>query len=135
MKLFGAKLHSTSKIKSSVKIWAPWNLIMEEFSSLSDNVDCYSVDKIFIGKNSVVSQYCFLCTASHDINKKNLPLTTSPITIKNAVWVAADSYIGPGVVLDEGVVVGARSSVYKSVKSWQVIGGNPAKIIKSRILK
>jgi putative colanic acid biosynthesis acetyltransferase WcaF len=50
------------------------------------------------------------------------------------VWVAADAFIGPGVIIGQGAVVGARSAVFKNVERWTVVGGNPAKFIKKREL-
>jgi putative colanic acid biosynthesis acetyltransferase WcaF len=64
-----------------------------------------------------------------------MPLTTAPIVIGDWAWVCADVFVGPGVTIGPGAVVGARSSVYKDVAPWTVVGGNPAKFIKKRILK
>lgn len=50
-------------------------------------------------------------------------------------WVAADAFVGMGVTIGEGAVVGARAAVFKDVEPWTVVGGNPAKFIKKRILK
>jgi acetyltransferase-like isoleucine patch superfamily enzyme len=50
----------------SARIWAPWNLEMGDHACLSEDVDCYCVDKIAIGANTTVSQYSFLCSRSHD---------------------------------------------------------------------
>lgn len=44
LKLFGAKIHSTAVVYSSVKIYMPCNLIMEEYSCLASNVHCYNVN-------------------------------------------------------------------------------------------
>jgi putative colanic acid biosynthesis acetyltransferase WcaF len=44
--------------------------------------------------------------------------------------VAADVFVGPGVMIGEGAVVGARASVFRNVDPWTVVGGNPARIIK-----
>ena len=44
------------------------------------------------------------------------------------------AFIGMGVTVGEGAVVGARASVFKDVTSWTVVGGNPAKYIKDRII-
>lgn len=74
LKLFGAKLGRRVHPYPSAKIWAPWNLIMGDDSCLADNVDCYCVERIIIGARSTISQYSFLCTASHDYEQKNLPL-------------------------------------------------------------
>ena len=110
----------------------PWNLEMDEYSCLAPNVDCYNADKIKIGAHSTISQKTYLCTASHDINKSNNSLITSPIIIEDQAWIAADAFIGPGVTIRQGAVVGARACVFKDVESWTVVGGNPSKFIKKR---
>jgi putative colanic acid biosynthesis acetyltransferase WcaF len=50
-------------------------------------------------------------------------------------WVAADAFIGPGVTVGDGAVVGARSVVLKDVPCWAVVAGNPGKIIKYRSIQ
>lgn len=108
---------------------------MGENSCLAYDVDCYSVDKVRIGANATVSQYSYLCTASHDATDIEMPLITAPIVIEDMAWIAADSYIGPGVTIGQGALVGARSSVFRNVDPWSIVGGNPAKFIKRRELK
>jgi len=66
---------------------------MADHSCLSEAVDCYCVDKITIGAHSTVSQYSFLCTASHDYTDPKMPLTTAPIVIGERVWIAADVFV------------------------------------------
>ena len=134
LKLFGAKIHARAKVYSSVRVYMPWNLEMEEYSCLSPEVDCYNVDKIKIGAHSTVSQKSYLCTASHDITKSNNPLITAPIVIEDQSWVAAEAFIAPGVTVGEGAVVGARSAVFRDVEPWTVVGGNPARFIKKRVI-
>ena len=134
LRLFGAKLSSTAVVYSSTRIYAPWNLKMGHHSCLADEVDCYNVAPVTIGDNTTVSQKSYLCTASHDIAKPNLPLITAPIHIEDQVWVGADAFIGMGVTVGQGSVVGARASVYKDVPPWTVVGGNPAKKIKERVI-
>ena len=124
----------TAVVYSSTRIYAPWNLEMGEHSCLADEVDCYNVNKICIGDNTTVSQKSYLCTASHDITKPNIPLITAPIVIKDQAWIGADAFIGMGVTVGQGAVVGARASVYKDVEAWTVVGGNPAKFIKKRVI-
>jgi putative colanic acid biosynthesis acetyltransferase WcaF len=108
---------------------------MSEYSCLSPEVDCYNVDKVIIGPHSTVSQKTYLCTASHDITKFNNPLITSPIIIEDQVWIGASAFIGMGVTVQQGAVIGATASVYKDVKPWTVVGGNPAQYIKQRVIK
>ena len=92
------------------------------------------LQKSRLGK-ATVSQYSYLCSASHDISDPSLRLTSAPIVISDGAWVFADAFIGPGVTIGEGAVVGARASVFKDVDAWVVVGGNPARFIKKRVLR
>lgn len=135
LRMFGAKIDKTAIVYSSAKVYYPANLIMEQYACLASNVDCYNVAPIHIGANSTVSQGAYLCTASHDITDPMNPLITAPIEIKDQAWVAADAFVGMGVTIGQGAVVGARAAVFKDVEPWTVVGGNPAKFIKKRIIK
>ncbi len=102
---------------------------------MASNVDCYNVDVIKVCKGATVSQGAYLCTASHDIYSKEHSLITAPILIESRAWVAAEAYVGMGVTIGEGAVVGARAAVFKNVDPWTIVGGNPAKLIKTRVIK
>ena len=132
LRLFGAKIHSKAVVYSSVQIYMPWNLEMEEYSCLAPEVDCYNAAKIKIGAHSTISQKSYLCTASHDITKSSNPLVTAPIIIEDQAWIGTSAFIGMGVTIGQGAVIGARAAVFKDVIPWTVIGGNPAKFIKKR---
>lgn len=134
LRLFGAKIASNVIVYSSAKIYMPCNLIMRKNSVMGDHVDCYNVDIIEIGEKSIVSQKSYLCSASHSINDDSFKLITSPIYLGRNVWVAADSFIGMGVTIGNNSIVGARSSVFKDVPSNVIVGGNPAKKIKDRVV-
>jgi putative colanic acid biosynthesis acetyltransferase WcaF len=135
LRLFGAKIGRRVRIYPSAHVWAPWNLEMGHFSCLGPQVDCYCVAPIRIEAHAVVSQYSYLCSASHDHELANLPLISRPIVIGEGAWIAADVFIGMGVTVGAGAVVGARASVFKDVEPWIVVGGNPARFIKTRVLK
>jgi putative colanic acid biosynthesis acetyltransferase WcaF len=134
LRLFGARIGANAHPYPSAIIWAPWNLEMGEHSCLSENVDCYSVDSIRLGPHATVSQYSFLCTASHDYAIPRMPLITAPITIERGAWIAADVFVGPGVTIGEGAVVGARSTVLKDVGPMLVVAGNPPRILGERTI-
>lgn len=135
LRLFGAQIASTAIVYSSAKVYYPANLTMEAYSCLASDVDCYNVAPITIGANSTVSQGAYLCTASHDISDPLNPLITAPIVIEDQAWVAAGAFVGMGVTIGQGAVIGARAALFKSVEPWTVVGGNPAKFLKKRILK
>lgn len=133
--IFGAKIGIGVRILPTCKIWAPWNLSIGEYSVLGDDVDCYNVDKIIIGKRVTISQRTFLCTASHNITSLRLPLIHKPIIIKDFAWVCSECFIHPGTTVQEGSVVAARSVLIKDTDCWSIYAGNPAVKIKKRIVK
>ena len=135
LRLFGAKLGRAVHPYPSARIWAPWNLEMGDHACLSEGVDCYCVAPIRIGAQTTVSQYSFLCTASHDYTRADMPLVTAPITIGERAWITADVFVGPGVTIGDGAVVTARSSVFADIPPWVVARGNPAVPVKARVLQ
>ena len=130
LRCFGANVSKTAKVYSSVRVWAPWNLTIEDGVIVGDRVDCYCVAPIFIGKRSVVSQDSCLCAATHDHKSESFDLIPKPIVIESGAWVAARAFIGPGVTVSERAVVGACAVVFKDVAAGAVMIGNPAKMLE-----
>lgn len=135
LRCFGAEVSYNARISASVKITFPKNLKMEDYATIGPNSIIYSTAKIKICRQATVSQYSYLCSATHDYEDSHFTLFAMPIVIESSSWVSADVFIGPGVTIAEGCVIGARSSVYKDTEKWMVYGGNPAKIIKKRQIK
>jgi len=134
LRVFGAKVGRGVHIYPKVRIWAPWNLEIGDLTGVGNDVILYSQGKIILGSKVIISQGSHICTGTHDYTKLGHPLMTYPINIQEHVWIAAEAFIGPGVTIGSGAVVAARSVVVKNVDSWTVIGGNPAKFIKKRII-
>ncbi|AJZ90181.1 acyl transferase [Klebsiella michiganensis] len=132
LRLFGAKVGKKVVIRPSVKITYPWKLTLGDYAWVGDDAVLYTLGEISIGANSVVSQKCYLCTGSHDYMSKHFDITQSPISIGEKCWLATDVFVSPGVTIGDGCVVGARSSVYKSLPANAVCRGNPAVKIRDR---
>lgn len=136
LRMFGMKADGRrTSFYPSVKIWAPWNVEVGNFVAIDDEVNLYSAAKIKIGTKVAISREAFICTASHDVLRPERPLVLDPITICDGVWIGARATILPGVTIGEGAIVAANAVVTKDVEPWTVVGGNPAKIIKKRILE
>lgn len=132
VRCFGAKIGKKVIIRPSVKITYPWKLQIGDYSWIGDDVSLYTLGKITIGSNAVISQKVYLCTGTHDYNSSDFKILSQPISIEDKCWLATDVYVAPGVTIDKGTVVGARSSVYSDLPSNKVCVGNPAKPIKDR---
>jgi putative colanic acid biosynthesis acetyltransferase WcaF len=134
LRLFGARIGRGVQVYPSARIWAPWNLEMGDHSHIGTDVDCYCVAPVRIGAHAMVSPYSFLCAAGRDYTRRHMPLITGPIVIGDGAWVAVDVFVGLGVTIGEGAVVGARSSVFRNVEPWTVVAGSPARFMKARTL-
>ena len=135
LRLFGATIGAGVHVLPSCRVWQPWRLTMGDYSCLSEDVDCYSVDQVRIGAQAVISQGAFLCTASHDISSPIMDLTHAPIVVGAQAWVAARAFVGPGTTVGEGAVVGACAVVTRDVKPWAIVAGNPARPIGRRTIR
>ena len=134
LRIFGAKIDKSANVHASARIWAPWLLTMKEGACIDDRVNIYNVNMVTLEEFATISQEAFICPGTHDISKPTHDLTSCPIVLGKHSWVAVRAFIGPGVKIGEYSVVGASAAVFKSVEPWTVVGGNPAKFIKKRIL-
>lgn len=132
LRSFGARIGKKVLIRPSVKITYPWKVSIGDYSWIGDDVVLYSLGEIEIGSNAVVSQKSYLCTGSHDHYKDTFDIFAKKITIGNSCWIATDVFIAPGVTVGDGVVIGARSSVFKNLKPNWIYTGSPAKAHKAR---
>lgn len=132
LRLFGAKVGRAVRIYPSVRIFAPWQLEVGDWATLGPEVLVYNLGNITIGASTVISQGAHLCAGTHDYTKPEFPLLKLPIHIGDEVWIAAEAFVGPGVTVGKGAVLGARAVVMKSVAAGKVAVGNPARMLRKK---
>ena len=135
LSLFGATVGSHVNIYPSALIYYPWNLQIGDWSAIGEWALIYNLGPVTIGERATLSQRVHVCAGTHDYSDPSMPLIKPPICIQDSAWICADAFIGPGVTVHEGAVVGARSVVVKDVSAWSVVAGNPARVIKTRGMK
>jgi len=134
LRRFGAKVGRVKLLRSTVRVEVPWNLEIGEGAQIGDRVYLYSLGPIRIGDHTVISQFCHICAGTHDYERTDFPLLRVPIVIGDRCWIAAESFVGPGVTIGDGVVVGSRASVVADLPGWKICVGSPAKAIRDRTL-
>jgi putative colanic acid biosynthesis acetyltransferase WcaF len=105
---------------------------MDDYACLATGVDCYCMDKVSLGRHALVSQRAFLCGGTHDVTDPEFRLVTGPIRIETDAWIAAEAFVGPGVVIGKGAVLGAKGVATRDLEPWTIYAGNPARPLKPR---
>jgi putative colanic acid biosynthesis acetyltransferase WcaF len=137
LRLFGAQIGRHFHIHSSCRVWAPWQFKAGDHVGVGEGVNFYNMGAMSIGSNAVISQGAHLCGGTHDYTAANFQLQAMPITVGERAWICAEAFIGPGVNVPEGCVVGARGVLTKTPieGAWGVYAGNPAKFVKPRVMR
>lgn len=132
LRLFGAKIGRSVVIRPTARIEVPWNLRIDDQSSIGDYARVYNLGMVTIGKRCTISQYAHLCAGTHDYTKWTTPLLRPPITIGDDVWIAAEGFVGPGVTVADGAILGARGAAFRDLERWTIYTGVPAKPSRPR---
>jgi putative colanic acid biosynthesis acetyltransferase WcaF len=132
LRLFGAEVGREVNIYPNVKVAIPWNLSIGDYTAIGEGAIVYSLGRISIGERVTISQHAHLCAGSHDYTDPVMPLLKLPITVEDEVWICADAFVGPGIVVGERAIVAARGVVVNDVPEGAIVGGNPARLIKQR---
>jgi len=126
LRAFGAEISWKANVYGSAKIWAPWNLKMEDHAALAPHVTVYNIAMVSLGVKAIISQGAHLCTGTHDHRDPQFPLYAKPIHIGSRAWVCAEAFVGPGVNVGAGSVLAARGVTFSDLEAWTVYSGNTA---------
>lgn len=132
LRLFGATIGNNVLIRPSAVITYPWKFTIGDNSWIGDETVIYNLEKIHIGANVAIAHRTYLCTGLHAIDKITFDIEAEPISIEDEVWLTNDVFVGPGVTIGRGSIIGARSSVFDDMPAGMVCFGYPCKPIKQR---
>jgi putative colanic acid biosynthesis acetyltransferase WcaF len=135
LRLFGARIGKGARVHASARIWLPANLELGEQTLIGPGAIVYNQGRIAIGARSVVSQRAHLCASSHDVSDPHFQLVLRPITIGSGCWIASEAFVGPGVTVGDGAVIGARAALFEDAAQHGIYSGNPAQLIKRRAIR
>ena len=98
------------------------------------NMGCKFQDQggIFIGDGALIGHNVVLASLNHAASPKDRgSMIPAPIRIGKNVWVGANAVILPGVTIGDGAIVAAGAVVNRDVPENTVVGGVPAKVIRT----
>jgi len=98
------------------------------------NADCKFQDQggIVIEEGALIGHGVVLATLDHDLDpEKRQQLHPAPIHIGKRVWIGANATVTKGVTIGDNSVVAAGAVVNRDVPANTIVGGVPAKVIRS----
>ncbi|SFF94694.1 putative colanic acid biosynthesis acetyltransferase WcaF [Novosphingobium sp. CF614] len=132
LRLFGARIGRGARFYGSAIVWHPANLTLGDHVTVGPRVRLYNQGAVSIRSRAVVSQGAHICASTHRANDPDFQLVLRPIEIGEHAWVAADAFVGPGVRIGTGAVLGARAVTFDDLDAWTIYRGNPAEAVKRR---
>lgn len=132
LRMFGASVGKGVVIKPSVNIKYPWKLVVGDHSWIGENVWIDNLADVSIGNSVCLSQGCMLLTGNHDYSKTSFDLVVKGIVLEDGVWIGARAMVCPGVNCREHAVLAACSVATKQLEAYKIYQGNPAVEVRAR---
>jgi len=133
----GGIIHKKVSISPNVRIRGKFE--MGEGSSIAQNCSISGENVgVFIGKNVMIAPNVVIVAFNHGFESIEMPMvfqknTEASVFIEDDVWISSNCTISKGVKIGKGSIIGANSFVNNDIPPYSIVGGVPARIIKSRI--
>lgn len=115
----------------------PENIVIGNDVYIGPHANIDSIGGIIIGSGTIIGPKLTVYTANHRFRHASaIPyddvVLPGRVVIGDNVWIGGNVIIVPGVTISEGCIVGAGSVVTNNFSQFNVIGGNPARVIGTR---
>lgn len=133
----GGKVVLKNKVHIHENVLIRSNEIVEIGEGTTINRNSCILSKVIIGEHCSIAPNVVIIGSNHNFQNPNEFIQDQGISMKGViieddVWIAANVTILDGVIIGKGSVIAAGAVVNKSVKSYEIIGGVPAKHLKKR---
>ena len=126
LRVFGARVGKSVLIKPRVNVHLPWNLEIDDYSWIGEEVEIYNFEVVKIGSNVCLSQRAFICAAGHNFRDPAFSYRHFPISIGDGAWIQASVFVCAGVNVGCEAVIEAGSVLRSNAEFNSVYSGNPA---------
>ncbi len=131
-RLAGVKIGRGSTLHMGCKFFYPKGVSIGEDTIIGDRSFLDGRAPLTIGNHVDIASEVMIYNSEHNINDEYFRATTSPVTIKDYVFIGPRAIILPGVNIGKGAIVAAGAVVTKDVGDFAIVAGVPAKVIGER---
>jgi acetyltransferase-like isoleucine patch superfamily enzyme len=120
----------------TIRYWE--NLEIGSYVSINEHCHIEAAGGVKIGSLVSIAHHVSLLSSNHGWQDATLPIrdnpvTLSPVTISDDVWIGSGCQVLSGVTIGSRSIVAAGAVVNKDVPSHTIVGGVPARAIKSTV--
>lgn len=133
-----AKCGTNVNVERMVNFGSGRNIQIGDNSGMGARCQCPS--NIVIGNDVMMGPNVHIFACNHNYNRTDIPMnqqgfsTPKPVVVGDDVWIGAFVKILPGRHIARGTILAAGCVLVKDFPQYSIVGGNPSKLIKSRIL-
>ena len=128
--LFAGKLDATSYLMPPLQIDFACQMHIGRNVFINHSLTCMAAGGITIEEGVMIGPHVKILTDNHDFHNR-MVLRCKPVHIGRQAWIGAAAIILPGVSIGENAIVAAGAVVTNDVAPNTIVGGNPAKFIKT----
>lgn len=113
------------------------NIVIGNNSGIGINAKVPS--DLIIGMDVMMGQNVIIFGSNHAFDRVDIPMLRQgyrkypPVVIEDDVWIGSNVIILPGRRIKKGSVIAAGTVLTKDFPEYSIVGGNPSRLIKSRI--
>lgn len=125
-------------VDAGVKIFNPGNVSLGDRCFIGAGTRLYAWnERITIGSDVMIAADVLMITRNHGHQRTDIPMTrqgytNAPIVVEDDVWIGFRAVVLAGVTIGRGSIVGSGAVVTKDVPPYSIVGGVPARVIRSR---
>lgn len=102
-------------------------------------VNCWVPSNLTVGNHVMMGPNCTILDRNHEHSRTDIPMMQQgdterkPVTIEDDVWIGCQVLIMPGRTVKKGSIIAGGCVLCKDFPEYSIVGGNPSKLIRSRL--